>query len=204
MADSGSISILIEKVRAGDEEAIQRVWDAYFPDLVRVARKQLGSAPRREADEEDVALSALNSFCQAAAKGRFPDLASRDGLWRLLSEMTRRKAVTLIRRALKQKRGGGRVRGESVFDAEPNGSREGLAAAPDHELTPDLIAIVSENCRRRFASLPEEGLRAIALAKLQGYTNQEIADQRGVSLHTIERRLHWIRAIWKRMDAEEA
>ena len=96
MSTSGSVARLIEELRAGNEEAAQETWDAYFPDLVRIARLHLSSIPCRVADEEDVALSALNSFFQAVEKGRFPDLASRDGLWRLLSRITQRKAVDLI------------------------------------------------------------------------------------------------------------
>ena len=39
--------------------AAQRLWERYFDDLVRLARPKLGAIPRREADEEDIALERL-------------------------------------------------------------------------------------------------------------------------------------------------
>jgi DNA-directed RNA polymerase specialized sigma24 family protein len=45
--------------------------------------------------------------------------------------------------------------------------------------------------------LPTEELRAIALAKLEGYTNAEIAARQECALATVERRLMTIRAVWK-------
>lgn len=50
------------------------------------------------ADGEDVAISVMESFFRAAKNGRFPDLNDRDGIWRLLSTMTRRKVIDLIRK----------------------------------------------------------------------------------------------------------
>jgi len=61
--------------------------------LVGLARTKLHGSPRRVADEEDVALSAFDSFCRNAAQGRFPQLFDRDGLWKLLVLLTARKAA---------------------------------------------------------------------------------------------------------------
>ena len=98
MADSNSISIWLEKVKHGDDEAARQLWDRYFPCLVRLAQKRLAGVPRRLEDEEDVALSAFESFCRAADQGRFPELHDRHSLWRLLSRIAHRKAVDLVRR----------------------------------------------------------------------------------------------------------
>jgi DNA-directed RNA polymerase specialized sigma24 family protein len=42
----------------------------------------------------------------------------------------------------------------------------------------------------------DEDLIRYAVAKLEGYTNQEIADHFGVALRTVERELHLIRRMW--------
>ena len=97
MQSDDSVAQLIEKIKAGDEEASQALWKRYFPQLVHLARQKLAGRNIRMADEQNVALSALDSFIRAAADDRFPDLLDRDGLWRLLSAMTHRKAVDLIR-----------------------------------------------------------------------------------------------------------
>ena len=78
------------------------------------------------ADEEDVALSAFDSFCCNAEAGRFPELADRESLWRLLATFTLRKATRHLRDQARQKRGGGAVAEggsgvlEEVFGREPD------------------------------------------------------------------------------------
>ena len=106
-----SISQWVLGAKRGDSQAIGALWQCYFERLVRLARQKLAAAPRRVADEEDVALSAFASFCRAAQAGRLPDLADRQGLWRLLIRLTAEKAVDQARRKGRVKRGGGRVRG---------------------------------------------------------------------------------------------
>jgi hypothetical protein len=84
MASEGSVTHWIGQLQAGDPAAAQPLWERYFLKLVHLARRKLQGLPRRAADEEDVALSAFDSFCRAAEARRFPALADRDGLWRLL------------------------------------------------------------------------------------------------------------------------
>ena len=45
-----------------------------------------------------VLTSVMASFFEAAQAGRFPDLNDQDGIWRLLSQMTRRKVIDHVRR----------------------------------------------------------------------------------------------------------
>ena len=53
-----------------------------------------------------------------------------------------------------------------------------------------------EQCERLLMKLDDEVLRNIAQQKLEGYTNQEIADRLEVRLRTVERKLARIRAEW--------
>ncbi len=199
MSADDSVSLWIAKVKQGDDQAQQVIWDRYFPALVKIARQRLAGQRRRMADEEDVALSALNSFFGAANREAFPNLRGREGLWRLLSEMTRRKAVDLIRYNEREKR---RVLGESAVDATGCQSAGiGLDQAAVDELTPDLAAMLGENCQRLLDALDAD-LRVIALTKLDGHTNAEIAEQLGWSVPTIERRLQLIRKKWQRVIDE--
>ena len=118
MVDDGPTK-WIEQLAEGNEEAAQRLWETYCRRLVGLVRKKLADAPRRVADEEDMVLSAFNSFFRRAAEGEFPKLADGDGLWKLLMTIANRKAVAHLRYVHRQKRGGGAVRGESAF-AEQN------------------------------------------------------------------------------------
>src|SRR6516225_3701992 len=107
LSGPGSVTGLLERLKSGDHEAARLLWQRYFPRLVALARKKLQAAPRRVADEEDVALSAFDSFCRRAEQGHFPDLKDRDGLWALLVVLTARKAADQLRHQQRDKRGGG-------------------------------------------------------------------------------------------------
>jgi DNA-directed RNA polymerase specialized sigma24 family protein len=57
-------------------------------------------------------------------------------------------------------------------------------------------AVLNEALERRLAALANPVLRQIALLRLEGYTNSEIADQLTVTERTIERRTERIRDKW--------
>jgi DNA-directed RNA polymerase specialized sigma24 family protein len=191
---SGSVTHWIGRLKAGDAAAAQALWQGYYVRLVALARHKLRGAPRVVSDEEDVALSAFDSFCRAAGQGRFPRLDDRNDLWHLLVLLTARKAANLRKHARAQKRGGGRVR-----KVEPTHADESdiLAELVGCEPSPQFAAEVAEECRRLLDALNDDPLRSIAVAKMEGYTNEEIADRLGVSLPTIERKLQRIRRIWE-------
>src|SRR5207253_1791342 len=156
------------------------LWDNYFDRLVNQARRKLGGNAPVTADEEDVALSAFESFFRRAREGRFPDLDDRDDLWKLLLSITGRKALNLIRNEHREKRGGGHVRQASALVAE--GDADAFAAVLGREPTPELAAQLADECRRLLDGLDDAGLRAVAVAKMEGWTNAEIAGQRGSSI----------------------
>ncbi len=194
--DRGSVTIWIDALRAGDQEAARELWRRYFESLVRLARSRLQSKARRAADEEDVALSAFDSFYGGLAHGRFPDLADRDDLWRLLVTIAARKASDQNRWESRQKRGGGKVLHESDLMAGPELDMDGLAQIVGAEPSPEFAALVADECARRLQGLPDESLRQVALLKMQGYLNEEIATRLGCGLRTVVRKLEVIRKAW--------
>jgi DNA-directed RNA polymerase specialized sigma24 family protein len=193
----GSVSHWIGELKEGHAEAAQQLWERYFAALVRLARAKLGAIPRGEADEEDIALSAFHSFCQGAARGRFPRLDDRYGLWRLLVMITARKALDLSQRQRRKKRGGGRMHGESVLAGADSDEREaGLEQVMGREPTPEFAAMVADECRRLLEALDDERLRQIALLRMEGYADPEIAARLGCGLRTVGRKLELIRKTW--------
>lgn len=194
MSTGGSISRWIGDLKEGDRDAAQKLWERYVSRLVRLARQRLQDSPRRVSDEEDVALSAFDSFCRGAERGRFPQLDDRQDLWQLLVVITVRKAVDQVNHDRRQKRGGGKVRGESVF--LKGADRPGLEGIPDPEPTPELAMTMAEEFQRLLALLDDEELRSVALWKLDGYTNKEIAKKLGRARQTVHRKLRLIRNIW--------
>jgi DNA-directed RNA polymerase specialized sigma24 family protein len=183
----------IDGLRAGDSVAAHKLWQGYFHRLVELARRKLRALPRRAADEEDVALSAFDSFCRGAEQGRFPRLDDRHDLWQVLFVLTQRKAADLIQHEAREKRD---WRKSEPMDADFAG-RDLTAREPD----PAFAAQVAEECRRLLDALGDDGLRALAVRKMEGYTSEEIAALLGCSLATVERRLRLIRNVWEAEDA---
>jgi DNA-directed RNA polymerase specialized sigma24 family protein len=198
MSSQGSVSRCLADLKTGDEVAACEVCERYFDQLVRLARKKLRVASRRVADEEDVVVSVLDSLCRGARRGRFPLLTDRDDLWRLLVVLTARKAANQIKHEGRQKRGGGKVRGESAFDRADFMERErGIDGVIDKAPGPATIGELKEEFQKLLAALGDETLQQIAIRSMEGYTNQEIATMLKRSLSSINRKLNRIRELWR-------
>jgi DNA-directed RNA polymerase specialized sigma24 family protein len=198
MSSEGSVTRWVDQLQAGDRAAAQDLWERYFQRLVGLARAKLQGHARRAADEEDVALSAFDSFCRGAEQHRFPQLDDRDNLWRLLVVITTRKAAHLVQHDRRQKRGGGEVHDEAAVLGLTGSWDEpqGLEAVIGKEPTPECAAQVAEECQRLLGRLGDVQLRSIAVWKMEGYTNAEIATKLGCVPSTIERKLRLIRNRW--------
>lgn len=184
----GSITRWIGRLKGGDFAAARPLWEAYFRRMVGLARQRLRGAPRRAADEEDVALSAFDSFFAAAAAGRFPQLADRRNLWPLLVSITAHKCVDLVRRESRRKRGGAAVPDNVAFDD-----------LIGDEPTPSFVVQLSDEVERLLAQLDRSGdptLRAVALAKMEGDSTDAIAARLGCVRRTVERKLRIIARVW--------
>jgi hypothetical protein len=154
----------IDQLKGGDGDAAGKLWDAYFRRLVGLARKKLRTAPRRVADEEDVALSAFDSLCRGAREGRFTLLEDRGDLGHLLVILTARKAADLRRHQGRQKRGGGAAPLKSAAD---DSGPVPLEQVIGREPTPEFAAQVADECRRLLGLLWDDELRQVALWKME-------------------------------------
>lgn len=202
MTPERSVSDWLARLREGDQEAAREIWQRYFRRLVRLARSKLPRARRRAVDGEDLALSAIASFCHGVKEGRFRGLDDRDDLWPFLVTITARKALRHLDREFRQKRGGGRVLGESGFGPPRSGSGAGgLGEVPGQEPPPDVAAMAAEQCDWLLGKLDDEVLKSMAIAKLEGCSNLEVAERLGLSLRSVERKLRLIRRIWSEANS---
>jgi RNA polymerase sigma factor (sigma-70 family) len=203
MSTAPSVSCWIEQLKRGDEEATARLWQRFYQRLVGLATRKLGKSPRRVADEEDVVVVAFATFVRRAREGHFPSLRDRDDLWHLLAKITERKSVEWMRGQAREKRGGHKVRGESALRAAGGAQVPGdLDQMAGMEPTPEFAAEAAENVQRLLGGLTPQ-LQQIALLKLEGYQNAEIAARLACSLPTVERKLSLIRRLWTRVLREE-
>jgi RNA polymerase sigma factor (sigma-70 family) len=210
--DQGSVTHWIgELKRDGDAVAQHLLWERYFEQLVRVARKKLGTAPRAVADEEDAAACAFRSFFEGVRRDRFPDLADRDDLWGLLIKIAKRKASKQIRYITTQGRDAKKVVGQATLDAAQDGrgldqfhdaqqvrGGEAVGVVP----SPEKVAITIEKTRRYLDALRDPTLRRVAEMHLQGFTAKEIAKDLGCSRETVQRKLKLIRGGWRHLEEE--
>jgi DNA-directed RNA polymerase specialized sigma24 family protein len=204
MPSAGSVSVWIEQLKAGEEAALGKLHARYWPYLVGLARRKLGDAPRRATDEEDVAQQAFWAFFQSLRAGRLPQLANRYQLLALLTHIIACQAANQIKHELGvQKRGGGRVQGESALAGTApsgDGSRRGLEQVADAGLSPQEQALLDDCYQHYVGALPEH-LRDYAELYLGGLTYQEIADRMGCTERTVDRKMALILAHWQALAA---
>lgn len=196
MTDNPSITNWIHQLRSGDEAAAEKIWTHYLSQLLRVARSRMGDLPRRVYDEEDAALSAFHLFTNRAQNNAFPQLDDRHDLWRLLVMITAQKVTAWRRRESAGKRGGGKVRGDSVLGASDQTDNGFLQFVSD-EPTPEFVIQAAEECDRLLDRLDEKQQK-IALMRMEGFTNSEVASAAGMTERSIERKLEGIRRVWEK------
>jgi len=202
MANEGSVTGWLPLLERGDSSADEWLVSTYFEQVARVARRQLGMAPRRAADEEDVANSVFRLFLERAKDGGFKQLADRNDLHRILLLLTKRRAIDYYRRAMRRRQ---LELGESAVGeaAESNMRFEEIAATQSPS---DLVTEIAEEIRELFSDIDCQDLQLdqIAMLRLQGYSAAEIAARLGCLPRTVYRRLSLIQAKWQsRANAEQ-
>jgi DNA-directed RNA polymerase specialized sigma24 family protein len=141
-------------------------------------------------DEDDVAQSAFYAFCDAATGGRLRPIESRDELWRLLLTLTRRKAINRRRHERRIRRGGLAAAVNNAGFVNGDGDRE----CPPVELV-ELQESLNE-LFQKLAATGDSRLTKIARRRLEGFDNQEIANELGCAVRTIQRKLSILERLW--------
>ena len=188
--DPSSVTQWIDGFKEGDPDAAAKIWRRYGGSLLSLARRKLGGTRKRVSDEEDIAMIAFEHFCLGVQQGRFAKLENRDDLWHLLVMLTKRRSLDQMRRETRR-----HERGESVFltSSTPHPERRDPANLPDEALPPEIAVQAIEECSRLLEHLQDEPLRQIACWKMEGFTNDEIAERLSVATRTVERKLKIIR-----------
>lgn len=193
---------ILESIKVGSNPAAEEeLWKRYFSRIALLIKQQLPSRARRMKDEEDIALSVLKSFFRGTTEGSFRQLQDQDDIWQILCMLTRRKTIDHLRVVNAKRRGGNLVRGESAFqqvgDNDP-GALDDFSSQKQEE--PILVALFTEECERLFAALEEDELIQVARMRMDGYSNEEMAQKMNRSVRSIERKLGSIRAIWSQLE----
>jgi DNA-directed RNA polymerase specialized sigma24 family protein len=196
MSQAHTITGLLAGVSDGDEKAIEKLVHVYLDRLVGVGRRKyrsLGNIPRPVEDEEDAALSALDTFCGRAREGKIQDLANREQLWALLVKITIRKVYDQRERATAKKRRG----------KDPPGSAAALDQVISELPGPQAEAELKDTYRAAMDLLTDPDLKRIAEMDLEGRNRAEIAEGLGLTERTVYRKLQVIREHWDRFFAND-
>jgi DNA-directed RNA polymerase specialized sigma24 family protein len=193
-----SISEWFGRLKAGEAEAAQKLWNHYHAELLGHAKHRIATSPQAMGDEEDVVASVFGSIWRGAAAGRFANITNRDELWWLLLGITKRKAVDHVRRETAQRRYRGTEAGgrqDEVLAGVPVYSFDDLVAATP---TPEFMVSLQEQYLRLLSLLRDDQLRKVVDLRIEGHTVVEIAKALGIGERAIERKLQLIREKWKR------
>ena len=139
--------------------------------------------------------------CKGAATFTWPIATSFGGCW-LRSPSARRNASKAERRDcrdVEREQASGTEAG-----CESRCTRWELEQMDAAGPSPAEAALLNEALERRLESLSESDLRQIALWRLEGYCNREIAEQLDCTERSVERKLERIRSKWSACDDEHA
>ena len=187
LSPSHSITRCIDMLKRGDRAAAEALWDSYIHRLVALAARGWAACPAARPTKRTWRSRAFDSFFRRAECGQFARLTDRDDLWQILVVITERKAIDLMRHEGRKSRGEGRV--VAFSDVEGQGPATFVDPGP----TPEFAAQVVDEFRDLLRRLGDDSLRSVALAKMEGYTNKQIADRLGCIEQTVERKLRSIR-----------
>lgn len=177
----------VNRLRAGDSVAEQKLVDRYTDRLVHLARTRLSSQIGRRVDPEDVLQSVYRSFFRRLRGGQFEVRHSQD-IWSLLATITINKSLRQVRHHSAQKR---------AVAAEVNGVLEehlqtATPAALSREPLPEDVAVFVEETEmmmRRLSALHRQILHLC----MQGHDVDHIAQRAECSERTVERAVHLAR-----------
>jgi RNA polymerase sigma factor (sigma-70 family) len=192
MRSEASITDHIHALRDGDREAAWPLWEHCYPRAVAMARGVIGQIARSLDDEEDMALSALHALFDRIQDQAQPTREpwNRQELWRVLAGIIRNKAKQRYRWATQTKRDARKTEQQAPAALDE-------FARPDPP--PDQEMLVREELDRLLDRLGSNSgdLRQVALLKLDGYSNREIATRMGIAVKSVERKLSRIRRHWQ-------
>jgi RNA polymerase sigma-70 factor, ECF subfamily len=182
MNNSSKLDELANKLRDGEDSALELMFQQFAERLINLARNRIASYYRNKVDAEDVVQSVFKSFLKRY-RGEKLLITSGESLWGLLTIITVRKCADRIEHLRAACRN---VRREvffsSIQSSESGSIRQILDREPSHEEAVEL----SECVEQLFRGLEDDD-RAIVEFQLQGYSSSETAAELNRSERTVRR-----------------
>jgi RNA polymerase sigma-70 factor (ECF subfamily) len=192
-----SFEELMQRLRAGDEDAAAEVFHRYAQRLIGLARTRLDHLVRQKMDPEEVVQSVYKSFFVRFADGQY-DLKTWDSLWALLTRITVRKCghrIEYFRAACRD------VRHEAAPPAADDSTSSWEAIARDP--TPAEAAMLADTVEQLMRLLDGRDRDIVSLT-LQGLPSPAVSAQVGCSERTVRRVLDQVKKWLQRHEAGDA
>jgi RNA polymerase sigma-70 factor (ECF subfamily) len=171
------ITELLQRVHAGDQQALDAVIPLVYGELKKLAAGHL----RREGKARPLDTTALvhEAFLRLA-RGRHPSYENRSHFYGIASRLMRQVLVDLARARITEKR---------------SAMREvALADIPDLGRHPDESLLIMDEALRRLARTDPLKVQLIEMHYFGGMTAEESATALSISVHVVRRELRLARA----------
>jgi RNA polymerase sigma-70 factor (ECF subfamily) len=180
---------LAQLAQSGDRDAFEKIFARYSERLIRLARLRISERLASRIEAEDVVQSVFRTFFGRMRNRRF-GFEEESDLWKLLVSMTLNKLRNKVDWHTAAKRD---VRAEHSIDAD----RQALPSAFDADgQSPSPSAVIAFlDLLEDFMSRLRDTDRRILELRLDGYSQQEIAQEMGCTERTVRRVLERIRAL---------
>jgi RNA polymerase sigma-70 factor (ECF subfamily) len=185
----------IERCRAGDEQAAQKVFNRYVDQLVQLARQRISQRIAPRVDAEDVVQSVFRTFFQHVRAGDFT-LHDQEDVCKLLVRITIHKALRQIAHHRRAKRDA------RMETATGDLSQDQLMTVLAEEPTPDEAVIFLDQMETFLEQLSPTD-RRICEMRMEGYNNTEIAKILSISDRRIRRLMERLRGLTRREDWQD-
>jgi RNA polymerase sigma-70 factor (ECF subfamily) len=185
MSETAGPQTLLALWRAGDQDAARRLFDQYVDRLVALARGRISQRLAGRVDPEDVVQSVFRTFFIRVKAGQFT-IEDQDDLTKLLVRITVHKTLRQVEFHDAAKRSTNQEVRQGSADHEQ------LAQLLDREPTPDEANAFLDQLEH-FLEKRTPFERQILELKMQGYSNEEIAQKLGTYDRKIRRVMERIR-----------
>src|SRR5262245_28835758 len=176
---------LIERCRAGDQDAARVLFDSFVERLLPLARRRISQRLASRVDAEDIVQSVFRTFFARLKEDQF-EIENHDDLFRLLVRITVHKTLRQIAHHRAAKRNPGQEMGQS------DSAHEQLLQLLTSEPTPEATVSFLDQLEHFMQQMPEADRRILEL-RMEGFSTDEIAQKTGSYDRKIRRVLERIR-----------
>lgn len=187
MHDTFDEHTLIDRCRAGDDDAARILFDRFVDRLLLLAQRRIGQRFCGRIDPEDVVQSVFQTFFLRLREDRFT-FQEHDDLFKLLVRITVHKTLRQIAYHQAAKRDAG------LESPHGDHTQERLMAVAGDEPSPEVVVTFMDLLDTFLDKLPDQERRVLEL-RLQGYSSEEIAQQLGIYDRKVRRVLERIRLV---------